>query len=153
MEKILSGCYPLHRNQRTTRELVSRCRKWSMTASAEGWVKTKALCSERRQWWRPQHCTKSRARRPSWRVFFDAWRRFFISIFCLPMLCLFDAWRRWPPRTFSSRFFWFLSFVFPCSVFSPCVCHNWSRLQWMFLDGLIAFYIDKKQYSKRFSKS
>ena len=102
----------------------------SMTASAEGWPKTKALCSERRRWRRPQHCTKSRARRPSWRV-------------------LFDAWRRWPPRTFFSRFFWFLSSVFlcsvfspylyllkTCSVFSPCVCHNWSRLQWMFLDGL-----------------
>ena len=132
VEKILSGCYRLHRNQRSTLELVSRCRKRSMTASAEGWPKTKALCPERRQWQWPQHCTKSRACRPSWRV-------------------LFDAWRRWPPRTLSSQFFWFLSSVFPCSVFSPylyllktcsvfspCVCHNWSLLQWMFLDGLIA---------------
>ena len=132
VEKILSGCYRLHRNQRSTLELVLRCRKRSMIASAEGWPKTKALYPERRRWRRPQHCTKSRARRPSWRV-------------------LFDAWRRWPPRTFFSRFFWFLSSVFLCSVFSPylyllktcpvfspCVCHNWSRLQWMFLDGLIA---------------
>ena len=177
VEKILSGCYHLHQNQRSTRELVLRCRKRSMIASAEGWPKTKALYPERRRWRRPQHCTKSRARRPSWRV-------------------LFDAWRRWPPRTFSSRFFLFLSSVFSCSVCSTlgegdlqgpflldffyfyllsshalffhhiCVCWRHALFFHLvfaiievdfdnecFLMAWLLFYIDKKQYSKRFSKS
>ena len=160
----------------SAQELVSWYRKRSMTTSAEGWPKTKALCPERRRWQRPQHCTKSRARRPSWRV-------------------LFDAWRRWPPRTFSSRFFLFLFSVFSCSVCSTlgegdlqgpflldffefyllsshalffhhiCICWRHALFFHLvfaiievdfnecFLMAWLLFYIDKKQYSKRFSKS
>ena len=85
----------------SARELVSQWRKRSMQRPWRGGRRRRPSYPERRWWQRPQHRTKRRARRPSWRVLFNAWRRcskdlffsiFFISISCLPVLCAFSPY-------------------------------------------------------------